>query len=118
MHVVGNRLKMGLDVQAPRMLPASKFGLQLLPLLVHARDVFALMMKQQGRRLDETLNQQNLFLVGMSDFQSIPQGLPSFVGMPELTVVKQRQPFIEQLGLFIGQFTCMKGHGSAVMVEP
>jgi len=93
-------LQVGGDVQLPGRPPAFQFWAQLVPLLFHPGDVFPLMMQQERSRLDEALNQQHLLSGGGSFFQHVPHVFPCFVSVPELSLVKQSQPFLEKRRFF------------------
>ena len=56
-----NHGKVCCNVKAPGRGPTVEFRLQFGPLLLHSTSVFSLMMKQEGRGLNQPLNQQNLF---------------------------------------------------------
>ena len=93
------------DVEPPRNAPPLKFGLQFRPLLLNSADVSALVMEEQGRGLDETLDEQDLIFGGGSSLEVVPQVLPRLVGVPEFCLVKQSGSRFQQRPFFWCQWT-------------
>ena len=113
--------EMALDVKPPGDGPALQFWCQFRPLFFDAADVFSLMMQEQGCRLNHPLNEQDLVVGGTPSFQVVPQVFPCFVGVPELSRIKQGRTCLEQLVFFIGQWVSRPSHharGGVLEFEP
>ena len=94
-YVVRNGFEMQGNIKTPSGGPPLEFGLDLCPLFLDPGFVPSLMMEQQGRRLNEALDEQNLLGRSMPLFQSVPQRFPRLVGVPEFPFIEQGQAFVK-----------------------
>jgi len=93
--VVGDDFEMRGNIKTPSGGPPLEFGLDLCPLFLDTGFVPSLMMEQQGRRLNEALNEQNLLGRSLPLFQPVPQRFPRLMGVPEFPFIEQGQAFVK-----------------------
>ena len=98
------------DVEPPRNGPPQKFRLQFRPLLSNSPDVSALVMEEQGRGLDESLDEQDLIFGGGSSLEVVPQVFPCLMCVPEFGLVKQGGARFQQHVLLLGEGVGNAGH--------
>ena len=87
------------DVKVPSRSPMLKFLLQFGPLLVHSGLVFTLVVEQERRSLNHSLDQQDFLGRRRSFFQTVPQVFPGFMRMPKFSLVEQGAPFFQESAL-------------------